>query len=225
VSAQPAGDVLFEHAACGLVLTDTAGIIVRANATACAWLGYAEDELAGKLRMLDLLPVGARLFHHTHCQPILRAQGSLAEIQLELVGRDGQRLPMLLSVVRRPGPPESDEWALFLATQRRSYERELLLARRAAEEALEARKDAESRLMALNAELSAADRRLNEAFENAVASGADRRSLRREQDRWLATREGAAGDPAAVRDAYNRRIQELESLQPAPGGEEQQEEE
>jgi uncharacterized protein len=60
-------------------------------------------------------------------------------------------------------------------------------------------------------ELADADRRLNAAYEDAIASGADRASLRLEQDRWLAVREGAAPDPNAVRDVYERRIQELRS--------------
>jgi len=60
-----------------------------------------------------------------------------------------------------------------------------------------------------NPELSAADRRLNAAYEDAIAAGADRAALRLEQDRWLAQREGAAPDPAAVRDVYERRIEEL----------------
>lgn len=160
----PSAEALYEGAPCGLLLTDGDGLILRANATVCGWLGYTAGELVGARRVQDLLAVGARLFHHTHCQPMLRAHGSIAEIQLELAGRDGRRLPMLISIMRRPGPPIYDEWALFLATERRSYERELLMARRAAEEALEARKEAENRLLALNAELSAADRRKNEFF-------------------------------------------------------------
>jgi uncharacterized protein len=59
-------------------------------------------------------------------------------------------------------------------------------------------------------ELAAADRRLNEAYEDAIAAGADRAALRLEQDRWLALREGAAPDPNAVRDVYDRRIRELQ---------------
>jgi uncharacterized protein len=62
-------------------------------------------------------------------------------------------------------------------------------------------------------ELAALDRRLNAAFEDAIAAGAPRRELRLEQDRWLAQREAAAPDRNAVRDAYRRRIRELDALQ------------
>ncbi len=155
-------EALYEQAPCGLLLSDADGLILRANATLCNWLGYGVDELVGHVRVQDLFTVGARLFHHTHCQPILEMNGSVAELQVELRGSTGTLLPMLINVIRRRGPPVVDEWALFLASERRSYERLLLGARRAAEEALEARRGAEAKLQALNAELSAADRRKDE---------------------------------------------------------------
>jgi PAS domain S-box-containing protein len=159
----PADAALFDHAACALVLTSADGLILRANDTACAWLGYAEAQLAGKLRMRDLLPVGARLFYHTHCQPILEAQGSVAEIQVELLNQRKERIPVLVNIVRRAGSGGSiDHWALFKAADRRSYERELLAARKAAEAALDARREAEQQLQQLNAQLSEADRRKDE---------------------------------------------------------------
>jgi PAS domain S-box-containing protein len=164
VSAQPSGDPLFDHAACALLLTAADGTILKANRMACTWLGYAEEELVGKVRMRDLLPVGARLFYHTHCQPILQLQGSVAEIQVDLRNSRQERLPMLINISRRNEPDGSivDHWALFKASDRRAYERELLAARKAAEAALEARRSAEAELQKLNAQLSAADRRKDE---------------------------------------------------------------
>jgi PAS domain S-box-containing protein len=163
VPTAPTGDILFDHAACALLLTAPDGIILRANGTACMWLGYTEDELVGKLRMHDLLPVGARLFYHTHCQPILQVQGSVAEIQVDLRNRRQERLPMLINISRRQEADGTvDHWALFKASDRRAYERELLAARKAAEAALDARRSAEAELKKLNAQLSAADRRKDE---------------------------------------------------------------
>lgn len=159
----PACELLFEHAACALVLTAPDGVILRANDTACTWLGYTHEELAGAIRMRDLLPVGARLFYHTHCQPILQAQGSVAEIQVDLRTRSQERLPVLINIVRRQDGGEIiDHWAFFKASDRKAYERELLHARKAAEAALEARRSADEELKKLNAQLSAADRRKDE---------------------------------------------------------------
>ncbi len=160
---QPGADTLFERAACGLLLTDADGMILRANATVCGWLGYEEDELAGKLRMPELLPMGARLFHYTHCLPLLRDQGAVAEIQIDLRDRNDERLPVLVNIVRdHQDGRVVDRWALFQSADRHAYERELLAARKTAESALEAHQRAEARLQFLNAQLSAADRRKDE---------------------------------------------------------------
>jgi PAS domain S-box-containing protein len=154
--ASPAGDTMFEHAACALLMTAADGLILRANRTACNWLGYGEEELVGTVRVRDLLPVGARLFFNTHCQPILQVQGSVAEIQVDVRNRAQERLPMLINIVRhREEGAIVDHWALFKASDRRAYERELLAARKAAEAA-------ETELKKLNAQLSAADRRKDE---------------------------------------------------------------
>jgi PAS domain S-box-containing protein len=159
----PGAEALFEQAACGLLLTDADGQILRANATLRGWLGYEEDELAGKLRMSGLLPMGARVFHYTHCMPMLRDRGAVAQVQIELCHRHGQRLPMLVNIVRcLQAGRVVDQWAVFPSAGRRAYERELLAARRTAEAALEAHERAEARLQALNAQLSEADRRKDE---------------------------------------------------------------
>lgn len=159
----PTGDVLFDDAACALLLAAPDGTILKANGTACTWLGYSHEQLAGGMRVHELLPVGARLFYHTHCQPILEVQGSVAEIQVDLRTGERERLPVLINIVRRVvGKQVFHHWAFFKASDRKSYERELRNARNAAETALEARRGAEEELKKLNAQLSAADRRKDE---------------------------------------------------------------
>jgi len=161
--ALPPAGFFHDHAPCGLLQSDADGLLLRANATACRWLGFDQRELAGVVRVQDLMTIGARLFHHTHCLPLLQVRGSVAELQIDLRHRDGSRLPMLVNVVRRQLAGEiRDEWALFMASERQSYERELRSARKAAEDALEAQLCAERRLQAVNAALSAADRRKDE---------------------------------------------------------------
>jgi PAS domain S-box-containing protein len=160
--SSPPETQLYEHAPCALLLTDVDGTILRVNATASAWLGYETGELLHR-RVLNLLPVGARLFHHTHCMPILQMQGSLAELQVELLRRDGSRFPALINILRREHEGAIfDEWAVFRAVDRRSYEQELLAARKAAEAALEARLDAEAKLTQANKLLSQASKRKDE---------------------------------------------------------------
>ena len=210
--ALPAGDSLFDHAACGLVLTGADGVIVKANATACTWLGYDEAELTGKIRMRDLLPVGARLFYHTHCQPILEAQGSVAEIQVGLVNRRQERLPMLVNIARRrDGDATFYHWALFKAADRHAYERELLAARKAAEAALEARREAETRLQAANAQLSAADRRKDEFLATLSHELRNPLAPMRSALDVLKFKLGTDGDPRLLQ-AFDRQLRHLTRL-------------
>ncbi|HVI31894.1 lysozyme inhibitor LprI family protein [Phenylobacterium sp.] len=62
-------------------------------------------------------------------------------------------------------------------------------------------------------QLAAADRRLNRAYERAIASGIPARELRAEQDDWLGIREDAARrSPRAVASVYEQRIRELNAL-------------
>lgn len=163
-AALPAADSLYEQAACGLLATDANGMIVRANATIHAWLGAQVDALVGKLRFCDLLSVGARLFHHTRCVPLLQLDGAVNEVQVDLLTLDGRHLPVLLNIVRRPDPDGAwlDHWAVFRSSGRHAYEHALLDARKVAEEALEAQRAADLQLQSLNLQLTAADRRKDE---------------------------------------------------------------
>src|ERR1041384_242398 len=65
-------------------------------------------------------------------------QGFVNEIALDVVCRDGRILPVLVNARERrdrDGSPLFNRMTLFDATDRRRYERELLLARRKAEQA------------------------------------------------------------------------------------------
>ena len=131
----PGAEELYESAPCGLLLTASGGLLLRVNATACGWLGYAADELVGKRRLQDLLTAGGRIFFATHLQPLIRLQASVSEVKLEMRRRDGKPVPVIVNIAEQaaPGGPL---WqvALFIAEDRHKYERELLAQRRRAEE-------------------------------------------------------------------------------------------
>lgn len=134
---------LYEHAPCGYLSTRPDGTIVRANQTLADWTGYRREELAGR-RFQDLLSGGGRIYHETHYAPLLRLQGWVKGVTLEMLAADGRRLPVLVSSVARKdaaGRPLSIRTVVCDATDRKEYERELLRERRRAEQATRAKAD------------------------------------------------------------------------------------
>ncbi|QJR80356.1 PAS domain S-box protein [Alteromonas pelagimontana] len=137
----------FEHAACGLVTTEADGTICRANSTFCKWFNFTPDELIGKKKIQELFTVGGRFFHHTHWAPLLQMQGSVAEVQIDMVTSDGETLPMLINASRAKYSDKTfDQLAFFVATDRKSYERELIAARKSVEDSLADLRDTQKKL-------------------------------------------------------------------------------
>ena len=129
---------LYENAPCGFLSTLADGTIVRVNRTFLAWTGYETADLVGRRRFQDLLTAGGRIYHETHYAPLLLMEGKVKEVALELVCADGERLPVLVNSVLKRSPGEAGgptlvRTAVFDATHRREYERELLRARQRAE--------------------------------------------------------------------------------------------
>jgi sigma-B regulation protein RsbU (phosphoserine phosphatase) len=127
---------LYENAPCGYLSTLLDGRIAKINTTLLNWLGYRRDDLVGRRRFADLLTVGGKLYHETHYAPLLRMQGEVNGIALELKAADGSRLPVLVSSSVKTGPegePLLIRTTVFDARDRRAYETELLRARQEAE--------------------------------------------------------------------------------------------
>lgn len=140
---------LYEHAPCGFLSTLPDGTIAKINTTLLHWLGYARGDLVGRRTFSDLLTVGGRIYHETHFGPLLRMQGEISGIALELEAADGSRLPVLVTSTVKSGSdgqPMMIRTTAFDARDRRAYETELLRARQQAE-------DEREELMRLNATL------------------------------------------------------------------------
>jgi phosphoserine phosphatase RsbU/P len=124
---------LFEGAPCGYLTTRTDGTIVRVNRTFERWTGLDRRQLVGATRFQDLLTAGGRIYHETHYVPLLRVQGAVREIALEIVRADGSRMPVLINSEMHPdarGRRTHVRTTVFDASDRRRYEQELLRARR-----------------------------------------------------------------------------------------------
>ncbi|MFK5595656.1 ATP-binding protein [Methylobacterium sp. HMF5984] len=128
---------LFENAPCGYLSIGSGGRITRANRTFSTWTGYDAESLVGR-RVLDLLTVPGKIFYETQFAPLLRMQGHFDEVAFDLRCADGGVLPVLANAVARMdehGQVRFIRITVFNASERRRYEREILEARKAAEQA------------------------------------------------------------------------------------------
>jgi phosphoserine phosphatase RsbU/P len=147
---------LYESAPCGYLSTTSDGRIIKANRTFSEWTGYGHQELAAGMRFLDLLTVGGKIFYETHFALLLAMHGQVDEIALDIACKGGRVVPTLVSARQKrnaAGEPVLNRLTVFNATERRTYERELLRARKRAEESA-------SELSRVNAELTRSNNEL-----------------------------------------------------------------
>lgn len=148
---EDSAEELYEQAPCGYLSTLMDGTIAKINTTLLEWLGLERSAVVGRMRFTDLLTVGGKLYHETHFAPMLQMKGEISGIALDIKAAGKQRMPVLVtSKVKTSddGEPLLIRTTVFDARDRRSYERELLRGRQAAEEARreaeEARRQAEA---------------------------------------------------------------------------------
>jgi PAS domain S-box-containing protein len=128
---------LYEDAPCGYLSLLPDGTVLRANRTFLRLTGYTSEQLFSGTRLQDLLTVPAKVFYETHYAPLLRMQGFIREMALDLVCVNNQVLPVLVNATEQrdaAGVPLVVRTAISDATERRRYERELLAARRRLEQ-------------------------------------------------------------------------------------------
>ena len=129
---------LYENAPCGYLSLRPDGKIAKSNATLSAWIGFTQEQLAGK-RFLDLLNIAGRIFYETHFAPLLRMQGFFNEVALDLVTASGARFAVLANALVRRDPEGRLLFirvTLFNAAERRQYERALVAAKDSAQRTL-----------------------------------------------------------------------------------------
>lgn len=115
----------------GLLSTGPDGTILAANDTFSRWTGYGRSELIG-VQLYQLFTKPSQIYYHTHYEPLLRLQGYVHEIAVDIVRRDKQLLPAFVNAEEKRRPDGSVALlrvAVFAATERRKYERELHRAR------------------------------------------------------------------------------------------------
>ncbi len=120
---------LLDQIPCPVLATDGAGRILSANNELLRLIGGTVNEWREKT-LDNLLPPASRIFLQTHVWPMLLTQGSIQEIQLQLLEANGQRVPILVN--GKKGVLDGSEcyyWVFFVSLERSRFEGELLKAR------------------------------------------------------------------------------------------------
>lgn len=87
---------LYDEAPCGYHTLDREGRYLSINATELRWLGCTRAELMGQLRPTDFFTAASCVAFAANF-PALQPSGQLDELELELVGRQGQQRHVLVS--------------------------------------------------------------------------------------------------------------------------------
>ncbi|AKM07238.1 PAS domain-containing sensor histidine kinase [Pelagerythrobacter marensis] len=133
----PAEDLkdLYDNAPCGYLSLSPDGRIVKMNRTLCDWIGRNDDALLGHT-VHEILSFGGKIAFETHLAPLLRLQGFVHEIALDLVDAGGNKIPVIANAAERRGEGDRHLFTrltVFKAVDRRTFERSLIEARIKAE--------------------------------------------------------------------------------------------
>ena len=119
---------LYQNAPCGYHSLDANGVFRRVNETELKWLGYSRDELIGNRSLRDLL-IAEHIQRFDESFPLLIRNGEINDLELELITKDGRRLPVLVnatSIHDKQGGFLMTRSTLYNMTERRKMETERL---------------------------------------------------------------------------------------------------
>lgn len=134
---------LYDSAPCGYLSLSADGRIAHANQRIADWTGYAKADLIGR-RFHDLLNAPGRIFYETNVSPLLRMQGSIDEVAMDFMASDRSKVPGLVNAAERrndAGELLFTRFTVFRAIERRRYERALVDAKAATEQAVAAERE------------------------------------------------------------------------------------
>lgn len=124
-AANEAAD-LYEHAPCGYHSLDAQGIFCMMNHTELQRLGYAHEELVGRKKLRQLL-TPATLPAFDAVWPGFLGGGTMHDLELEFIRKDGTTLPVLLSATAirdAHGSFQMSRATVYDMTERRKMEQE-----------------------------------------------------------------------------------------------------
>jgi len=87
---------LYNNAPCGYHSIGPDGTVVRINHTELSWLGYSSVEVVGRRKLAEFLtPQSRKVFEDRFTA--FKAEGTIQDLELDMVRKDGSILPVLLS--------------------------------------------------------------------------------------------------------------------------------
>lgn len=125
------GQRWLEDAPCAYLVTKLDGQISWTNRTLAEWMGDAEMDLSGR-SIHDVLTPGGRIRFET-IAPALTLNSHLRDVALDIRCVDGTQLHLLCHATVSPTADGADTevwWVGLDVTERRAYERDLLVAQR-----------------------------------------------------------------------------------------------
>lgn len=127
---------IYQNSPCGYMSVLADGTIISVNNTLIKWLGFEREELVFEMKFQDLLNKGGKIYFQTHLIPLLQMQGEAVEINMQLRGKGSKKFPALINAKKVDDSGEKTIYRLSVLdiTQRKRYEKELVLARKEAEE-------------------------------------------------------------------------------------------
>src|SRR5258705_4130988 len=96
------------------------GTIVRVNRTFLSWTGLERDAVVGR-PIASLFSPASRLYFEVHAAPLLRLEGVIHGLALEVEGREGTTFPLLIDATLKrdaAGDPQVVRTTFFDATER-----------------------------------------------------------------------------------------------------------
>lgn len=127
---------LYQFAPNGYLSVRMDGLVVNINETLLDWLGYDRDEVVFVKMIYDFFGTGDKIYLDTHVLPLLQLQEYVNEINLSLKTKSGGRFPALINgkkVTYSGHHLPVIRFSVIKIEERKTYEKELLEARKHAE--------------------------------------------------------------------------------------------
>jgi serine/threonine-protein kinase RsbW len=136
---EESAEELYEDAPCGYMSSLMDGTVVKVNRTFLRWTELDRDAIVGR-PIASVFSPASRLYFEVHASPLLRLEGEVHGLALEVAAAHGRTLPVLIDATLKrdaAGEPRFVRTTFFDATEQTARERELLEARRGEQAARE----------------------------------------------------------------------------------------